>query len=153
MQTGDGLVLRDIHAPVSPQWWPPAPGWWIVFAAVLLLGALSAWWWVRRRRRRQAVAKLFDDALAQAATPPEKIAAMSELLRRAARRRDAQADRLQGDDWLEFLDRGLPQPVFAAGAGLALRDGAFRRDVSDVEVEGLRNVARARFIDWMDARR
>ncbi len=153
MQTGDGLVLRDIHAPVAPPWWPPAPGWWMLFAALLLVAGIAAWWFARRRRRARAVEQLFDDALAQAATPPEQIAAMSELLRRAARRRDAQADKLQGDDWLRFLDNGLAQPVFAAGAGAALRDGAFRRDVSEAEVEALRSVVRSRFVEWMGARR
>lgn len=152
MQAGDGLVLRDIHAPVAAPWWPPAPGWWMLFAALLLAGGMAAWWRARRQRHARAVTKLFDDALAQAATPPEQIAAMSELLRRAARRRDAQADTLQGDDWLRFLDDGLPQPVFAAGAGAVLRDGAFRRDVSAAEVDALRSVVRTRFIGWMGVR-
>lgn len=153
MQAGDALVLRDIHAPAAPPWWPPAPGWWMLFAALLLLGGIAAWWIARKRRRERAVAKLFDDALAQAATPPEQIAAMSELLRRAARRRNAHADTLQGDEWLRFLDDGLPQPVFAAGAGAVLRHGAFRREVSEAEVEALRRVARMRFIGWMGTRR
>jgi hypothetical protein len=77
---------------------------------------------------------------------------MSELLRRAARQIDPGAGTLAGDEWLRFLDRGLPQPVFAAGAGALLRDGGYRRALSDVEVEALRIVSRARFVDWMSKR-
>jgi hypothetical protein len=153
MQSGDALVLRDIHAPAAPPWWPPAPGWWLLFAALVLITGLGAWWLARRRRRAHAIARLFDDALARADTPAARIAAISELLRRAARRRDPQADRLQGEAWLTFLDTGLARPVFAAGAGSVLRDGAFRRDVSEDDVEALRGVARARFIEWMGIRR
>jgi hypothetical protein len=40
--------------------------------------------------------------------------------------------------------------MFAAGVGSVLRDGGFRRDVSGLEVDGLREVTRSRFLDWMD---
>ena len=148
----DGLVLRDIHQPPAPSWWPPAPGWWIVGVCVLLALAIAGWFAWRQRQRRRALARMFDDAVAHAATPAAKIAAMSELLRRAARRMDPQADKLLGDDWLRFLDRGLKLPVFAAGAGTALRDGGYRRDVSAGEVDALQQLTRARFLDWMAAR-
>ena len=148
----DGLVLRDIHQSPVPPWWPPAPGWWIVGACVRLALAIAGWFAWRRRQRRRVLARMFDDAVAHAATPAAKIAAMSELLRRAARRIDPQADKLLADDWLRFLDRGLKLPVFRAGAGTALRDGGYRRDVSAGEVDALRQLTRARFLDWMAAR-
>lgn len=148
----DALVLRDIHQPPAPSWWPPAPGWWIVVACVLLAVVVALWFAWRRRRRRRALARMFDDAVDHAATPAARIAAMSELLRRAARRLDPAADKLLGDDWLRFLDKGLKVPTFAAGAGSVLRDGAFRRDVSALEVDALRQLTRARFLDWMAAR-
>lgn len=146
---GDALVLRDIHQPAAPSWWPPAPGWWLVAAVIAFaLGAL-AWRHWRRYAQRRSHARLFDAMVEHADAPSEKIAAMSELLRRAARRIDPAADTLVGDAWLGFLDRGLKQPVFVAAAGAALRDGAYRRDVSPVEVVALHSVARARFLDWM----
>lgn len=144
------LKLRDIHQPPAPSWWPPAPGWWLVAAALLVAIAGASWFVWRRRQRRRAIAFLFDDTIDRAGTPSAKIAAMSELLRRASRRIDPDADKLQDEAWLRFLDRGLKAPMFAAGVGSALRDGGFRRDVSELEVDGLREAARARFLDWMD---
>lgn len=144
------LELRDIHQPPAPSWWPPAPGWWLLAAVLLIAMAIAFWFAWRRRQRRRAVALLFDDTIDRAGTPAAKIAAMSELLRRASRRIDPDADKLQGEAWLCFLDRGLKMSLFAAGVGSALRDGGFRRDVSEREVDGLREVARERFLDWMD---
>ena len=147
------LVLRDIHQPPPPSWWPPAPGWWMVFAALLLAFAAWTWWKHRRKLRRIAITRLFDDAVSAAGSPAAKIAAMSEQLRRASRRIDPDADRFEGEEWLQFLDRGLPQPVFAAGAGALMRDGAYRRDVGESDIEGLRIVARERFLAWMGVRK
>lgn len=143
------LSLIDIHEPAPPPWWPPAPGWWIV-AGLVLLALLFLGWrrWQRKAMRRRAEA-LFDGTLARASLPAQRIAAMSGLLRRASRRRDAAADRLQGEDWLRFLDAGAPQPVFVEGIGRALLDGGFRRDAGDIDIDVLQRAVRARFLDWM----
>ena len=143
------LLLRDVAAGVPPSWWPPAPGWWMVAGGLLLLaGAVTLWRW-RRVRRRAAFARIFDAALTSAQTPTARIAAASELLRRAARRIDPHADRLQGEDWLRFLDAGLPQPSFVRGPGALLADGAFRPEVDPEEAQALCELARARYVDWM----
>jgi hypothetical protein len=146
------LVLRDIHQQPPPPWWPPAPGWWILAAAVLLLSALAAWWLARRRRRRRQVAALFDDALGAAIQPAAQVAAISELLRRAARRRDPEADRLQGEDWLRWLDRELASAGFSTGPGRLLLDGGFRRDVPESDVANLRSLARSAYFELMHGR-
>lgn len=149
LQAGE-LPLRDIHEPTAPPWWPPAPGWWIVAGILLLVVAWLAWRRWRRVHARRLAERAFDGAVAAAATPTARIAAMSELLRRAARRRDPAADTLDGDDWLRFLDEGLPRPAFTEGAGALLRDGAFRSTVDAADVEALRELARARFLAWME---
>ena len=92
---------------------------------------------------------MFDAAIAGAPTPQAQVAAMSDLLRRAARRKDPSAVRLQGDDWLRFLDGGLSPPCFEHGPGALLRDGAFRRDVDEGAARALRTVARQRYVTWM----
>lgn len=151
------LPLRDIHQPPAPPWWPPAPGWWWLIAALLVLLAFGAWWWLRVRRRRAAIVRLFDEHVRAAATPVERVAAMSELLRRAARRRDPAADRLQGEAWLAFLDDDT-KPANAArpfsdGAGRVLLDGGFRREIDDDEATALLPLARRRYLELMAVRR
>jgi hypothetical protein len=142
------LVLRDIHAPPPPPWWPPAPGWWMLVALLLLAAAAVLWWRWRRRLERRRLERLFDDALAACDGPAQRIAAMSGLLRRAARQRDPEADRLQGDDWLRFLDAGKAQGPFHDGIGRALLAGGFRREVDDVDIDALQVLVRRRFLDW-----
>ena len=146
------IPLRDVHPGIAPGWWPPAPGWWMLAAIILIAVSLSAWWLLRRRRRHAALERLFDDAVDRAETPPQQVAAMSELLRRAARLQDPAADRLEGEAWLHFLDEGLPGKPFTGGAGALLRDGGFRADVAETDVEGLRVLARHRYMSWMQRR-
>lgn len=161
------LVLRDIHQPPAPPWWPPAPGWWLVVGILLVALVLLAWFAARRRKRRALIAAAFDDALRSVATPAEEVAVMSELLRRAARRSDPRADRLQGDAWLAFLDVSPASArrrkaaaraghgggrAFSDGPGRLLLEGPYRRDVDQQQVAELRPLARARFLDWMAAR-
>lgn len=143
------LILRDIHPGTAPGWWPPAPGWWGV--ALVLAAAVAAYlWWRRRKRLRlRRITDLFDRSVIAMEPPVAQVAAMSELLRRCARQRDPQADRLQGEAWLAFLDSvDMPQ-AFTEGTGRLLLDGGFRREADPREVEALRALVRRRFLAWM----
>jgi hypothetical protein len=143
------LVLRDIHQPAAPAWWPPAPGWWLVAAGVLIAALCFALWRRRRRQRLRRIVQAFDTAIESADSAPAQIAAMSELLRRAARRRNPQADKLQGIAWLEYLEAGDKRRPFTGGPGKLLLEGGFRRDANPDEVASLRALARERFVAWM----
>lgn len=143
------LILRDIHQPVAPAWWPPAPGWWAVAAIVLAVALGIAVWRRRQRDRQRRIARIFDEGVRSADSAPGQIAAMSELLRRAARRRNPQADRLQGDAWLAYLDASDKRRSFTSDAGRLLLEGGFRREVDPEQVAELHSIARARFIEWM----
>lgn len=143
------LPLQDVHPGVAPGWWPPAPGWWMLAALLLVVAVVLVGWWMRRSRHRVALLRLFDEAVNRAPTPSQQVAAMSELLRRAARHRSAEADRLEGDAWLRFLDDASPDRPFSSGAGALLRDGGFRSDVSAADADALRAVARQRYEQWM----
>ncbi|OHE87754.1 MAG: hypothetical protein A2579_13140 [Lysobacterales bacterium RIFOXYD1_FULL_69_11] len=145
------LVLRDVHQPPPPSWWPPAPGWWAVAAVVVAVLAITLAWRARRRRRQRRIAACFDAAVEGAPSPALQVEAMSELLRRAARRRDPGADRLDGDAWLSLLDGGNARRPFSQGPGRLLLDGGYRADTTQQEVDALRPLAREKFLSWMDA--
>lgn len=145
------LPLRDVHLIPPPSWWPPAPGWWLL-AAVLLLALLGwAGWRGWRRARRVRWARWFDGA-STTGSSPERLAAMSALLRRAARRRQAGAELLQGQDWLRFLDGGAGE-AFSRGVGRLLLDGGFRAQLDAGEFAAAAELARARFLELMEGRR
>lgn len=153
MQPAQELVLRDIHRVPAPPLWPPAPGWWLVFALLLAVGLVLAWWLRRRRRHRRAIETLFDEALREAGDGPAQVAAMSSLLRRAARRHHADADVLDGEDWLAVLDAGAKPPLFQSAAGRLLVEGLYRPHIDAGELERLRHAARTRFLQWMGVAR
>lgn len=138
-----GLVLRDVQVPPAPPWWPPAPGWWVL--AALVLAAALAWlvFGRSRARRRARAGRWFDAQIAQASTSVERLALASELLRRAARGMRADADRLQGEDWLAFLDTG--DGAFVNGDGRLLLDGPFRASVDAERADAALALARTRF--------
>ena len=141
------LVLRDVHVPPSPSWWPLAPGWWLVLGAVLLLVIGISAWRLLRRRRELRWQRWFDE-IGKAHSPAGQVAAMSERLRRAARCVDPAADRLEGEAWLQFLD-GRRGQAFSQGPGRLLLDGGYRRDVPPAELAAATAVARARFLELM----
>ena len=148
------VALRDIHLPPAPPLWPPAPGWWLLFAVVATAAAAAWTWRWHRRRRRRRVEALFDEMVARAGTPAQSGAAMSELLRRAARRQDPHADRLQGAAWLAVLGKRLPPDEAAAldpahDAGRLLLDGGFRADVREDDVVALQPLARKAYLSLM----
>lgn len=148
---GADLPLRDVHLPPSPAWWPPAPGWWLLAAVVVLLvAAWLAWRAIHKARLRRWQA-LFDQACVDA-QGNVRVAAISALLRRASRRVDTHADRLQGDAWLQFLD-GKSGHAFAQGAGRWLLDGAYRPDIDARALAELEALARIRFLQLMQGRR
>ncbi len=156
MAQPDQLVLRDVHVPAAPSWWPPAPGWWIVAAAVLAVALALFAWSYRRRKRLQTWQKLFDQACAQPQAS-EQVAAMSELLRRAARKVDRHADTLEGEAWLRFLDgdssKKKTRSDFTDGAGRLLLDGGYRREVDENQLAIVKSLARTRFLELMGGRR
>lgn len=146
------LPLRDVHLPPDPGWWPPAPGWWLVAAAVLAVLAIALAWALRRQRRRRRWLAQFDAELAAATSPAQQLATLSALLRRAARRGTPQADRLQGEAWLQLLD-GRKRRDFSAGIGRVLLDGGFQRSPQVERLPQLRELVRRRFLELMAARR
>ncbi len=122
------IPLKDIHLPDPVSWWPPAPGWWLIgFAVLACVVTLSIWAirvWRRKTLRREAKAEL-EQITREYAVHKDAVllaAQLSTLLRRACVSiyPRVHAAALTGAAWLEFLDRRLQTPVFAAGAGQSL---------------------------------
>ena len=122
-------VLRDIHAPGTPEFWPPAPGW--VAICVLMAAALAAARrWRAGRFRREALANLRTLRIRHQAGAPDMEIAMelSTLVRRVAlscRPREEVAG-LTGERWIAWLESSLPG--IGAAARTALLDAPYARE-------------------------
>ena len=149
------LPLRDLHLPEAVGWWPLAPGWWLL----ILLGAIAVTWlllrsWRRWRfnaARRHALALLQEvetDYLADR-NPVRLGRRVSELLRRAmlayAPREEVAG--LTGENWLQWLDQGLPVPYFHTDGGKSLLQLPYQDPDSDpgaVDIDALLSAVRMR---------
>ena len=111
--SGDPASLERVHdivtlAPVS--WWPLAPGAWAVISILVLAAAVAAiLYYLRWRKDAYRRAALL--ILERSTTSP---AALSELLKRTALATFAREDvaPLCGDEWVAFLNRQTPSPLF-----------------------------------------
>jgi hypothetical protein len=108
--------LQDIHSAGAPGWWPPAPGWWILALLVLLLMAwmLKQWLaWRSARKRRADWLEALDRINREhdpSEQPHEFLAGLNRLFRAVALRAfpDNGCARLQGEDWVSFIVRQMP---------------------------------------------
>ena len=142
-----GPVLRDIHLPAEPSWWPPAPGWWLLAA----LACLALAWMLRtlaRRRRLQRARHALQAELARTrAEHPDgaaQVAAMSLLLRRVAKKYAPGAMLLRDDAWLRFLDADDDGRPFSEGPGRLLLDGPYRPRIDSADADALAGVVQRR---------
>lgn len=149
------LPLRDLHLPEPVSWWPPAPGWWIL---LLVLTSLCAYGLMRAYRRRQrnaarrsALQKLarYEAEYREHRNPVVLGKQLSQLLRRGmlAYAPRAEVAGLTGDDWLDWLDRGLPVPYFHTEGGKSLLNLPYRdpqEAVSDIDVDAMLSAVRMR---------
>ncbi|QIK38083.1 DUF4381 domain-containing protein [Caldichromatium japonicum] len=137
--------LRDWHLPEAPSWWPPAPGWWALLGlALLAAAALGLWSWRRQRARDPRRAARFElvrlrQALAADGDRRGHLAALSRLVRRVALAYypPDQVAGLNGEAWLDFLDRTGGDGAFGRGVGRALVDAAHRPAPDGVDLDAL----------------
>lgn len=130
----DGPVLRDIHLPPDPAWWPPAPGWWLLTALALALLALAVWAWRRHggdvRRRRGVLNEVEALRAAHRAdtNDAELLNAAHQLLRRVALVHEPEAARQRGDAWRMTLAR-VPVSAATLAELQAMEDALYRADI------------------------
>lgn len=139
---GARAVLDTLHPllePAPPSWMPQTVGWAVLAGLLLMLMGWLAWkaWlsWRAQRYRRIAQRELRQlraalDSTSHSAARLEAARQLPVLVRRlalahAARERVAH---LQGEAWLDWLDRSLrdERAPFSQGAGRSLSDWAYR---------------------------
>lgn len=151
MPPSNGPVLRDIHLPPAPAWWPFAPGWWVLAGLVLLALAVAAWFWRRHRRLRKQCRLLLDELEKLAARHARDgdavalAASIHQLLRRVARRHDEAATRQRGDRWRQTLAR-VPVATAVLDRLMALEQAIYR---PQAQFDAPATLAAAR--DWLRA--
>ena len=149
------IPLRDLHLPDVIGWWPLAPGWWVVVAfavlGILLLLRRALELHGRSAPRRHAIRQFerFKAAYEQHGNVVTLGTDLSELTRRTMLAYAPRADvaGLTGEDWLAWLDRGLAEPKFTAGAGRNLLELPYRdptADIANVDIDGLLLAVRLR---------
>lgn len=136
------IPLRDLHLPGAIGWWPLAPGWWMlivlaVFGLLYLLYKAYLGWRSNRPRRiaLRELKKLHSD-YRRGLDAISLSKQLSQLLRRAMlayASRDEVAG-LTGQNWLEWLDRGLEGQPFTTGPGRQIGSLPYvRSESSDAE--------------------
>jgi hypothetical protein len=106
-----GPVLRDIHLPPEPSWWPPAQGWWVLAVLILVGISVVAWGWRRHRqtkRRRQRILRELEQVATQYRQDGNAAAlagGIQQLLRRVARQHLPAAAQQRGEAWRRTLAR------------------------------------------------
>jgi len=151
----NALPLRDLHLPDAIGWWPLAPGWWVVLAIVSAALGYLAWRlykrWLFNAPRRYALRELarFEAEYLEHGNPVTLGKQLSELLRRgmlAYAPREEVAG-LTGEEWLVWLDEGMPLPYFHTEGGKSLLNLPYRdpqSDFSDIDIDALISAVRMR---------
>ena len=149
------LPLRDLHLPEPIGWWPLAPGWWVLLALLAVALGYLAWRWYRawvfnapRRFALRELARIEAEYL-EHRDPVVLGKQLSELLRRGMLAYAPRADiaGLTGEDWLAWLDSGMPVPYFHTEGGKSLLTLPYRDpqgDFSDIDVGALLAAVRMR---------
>ena len=145
MQDNPLQQLRDVHAPLAPEWWPPAPGWWLLSLATVMavLWFVRLLWQAHTARRPIRRAKAMIRALRHSHDQGridtlQYIHKSNEILKRllvnalGIRHLGATSD----DQWLNALDTITKGREFSEGCGKILGSQRFSPRAS-AEIEAV----------------
>jgi len=143
--------LADIKGLDQIGWWPLAPGWWALVAIAVVLAASAVMLAVRRAKYRRswqyhAQATLTDmHDLLDEVNAREILRDLSSLMRRIAIRRFSRREcaGLEGNRWLEWLDRHDPRGFRWSTQGELLTDATYAPPGTHAAPETIRPLIRA----------
>lgn len=143
MQDNPLQQLRDVHAPMAPEWWPPAPGWWLL-ALAAIAGTVFicelVWKGYKARKPIRSARTLIDELKEKHAQGRidtlNYVHATNEVLKRllvnALGIRHLAA--ISDEQWLNALDTIVGNRGFSEGHGKILGAQRFSpRATADVE--------------------
>ncbi len=120
MQEGVGLLplLRDIHEPATPGWWPPAVGWWVLAVLVIVLIYAVTLTLLKRYKAKAAYREAMKSiGLIQLGSQSqfEKLTELNSLLKRAALTKTSEESvaALHGKNWIGFLQNTSGKQKFS----------------------------------------
>lgn len=131
--------LRDIHIPDAVSAWPPAPGWWILVISSLILITTTLyllWRSGQRNRYRRLAVKQLAALKPLHQNPASYLQQLNYLLKQTAIAETNQSGvaGLTGNQWLEYLDRGIDGNQFSQGIGKVLLTGPYAIDAPSVDI-------------------
>ena len=142
MNTSIELIkqLHDIHSPPFISLWPPAIGWWII---ALLITLITAWYYykyyfITHKIRRIALQKFKRLQQLHYKNQNQLIIELSILIRRVALAKfpQHQVAKLNGNTWLQFLDKTGNTKEFTQGLGQTLSVAPYQKS-PEIEIDRL----------------
>ena len=143
MQDNPLQQLRDVHAPMAPEWWPPALGWWLLAIAAIagtVFICRLLWQAYRARQPIRSARTLIDELKEKHAQGRidtlhyvhETNEVLKRLLVNALGIRHLGA--ISDEQWLDALDTIVGNREFSEGHGKILGVQRFSpRATADVE--------------------
>lgn len=130
--------LRDIHLPPPISHWPPAPGWFFLAGLILAVAGYVSYrllkHWHQTRAKRFALKQLIhlEERYHNQGSVQIITEELSILVRRTALaafpRKEVAS--LEGNAWLQFLDKTGNTNLFSSGPGRILSTAPYQRKIN-----------------------
>ena len=132
--------LHNIHSPPIISLWPPAIGWWIIALSIILISTLYyyKYYYITHKIRRAALKKFKQLQQLHYQNKNQLVIDLSILLRRVALAKfpQHQVAKLNGNTWLQFLDKTGNTKEFTQGSGQALSVAPYQKS-PQIEIDRL----------------
>lgn len=128
-------ALKDIHTPPPVSCFPPAPGWYVLALLLVIVliaaGKYALTLWKKHQHRKALLQEI--KSIREKETAMEVAQELSSFLRRLALHHNPRESvaSLQGEAWLDFLDKSMGCDTFTKGAGRILLTAPYEKNVPE----------------------